>query len=60
LFIDGLGVLSFLGNYGGGLGVLPKYGDLVIVSAFSLLVFWIATRDRLPDAEAAELLRTAA
>jgi hypothetical protein len=40
--------------------VLPKYGDLVIVSAFSLLVFWIATRDRLPDAEAAELLRTAA
>ncbi len=28
LFIDGLGAISYLGNYGGGLGVLPKYGDL--------------------------------
>jgi amino acid transporter len=57
LFIDGLGVLSFLGNYGGGLGVLPKYGDLAIVSAFSLAVFWIAVRDRLADGEAAALVR---
>lgn len=59
LFIDGLGVLSFVGNFGGGLGLLPKYGDLVIVSAFSLLVFSIAIRDRLPDAETQELLRSA-
>ena len=58
LFIDGLGVLSFLGNYGGGMGVLPKYGDLLIVSGFSLVVFWIATRDRLPDAETQALLKS--
>ncbi|MFN3623696.1 MAG: APC family permease [Hyphomicrobium sp.] len=59
LFIDGLGVLSFVGNYGGGLGLLPKYGDLAIVAAFSLLVFWIAIRDRLPDAETDALLKSA-
>lgn len=57
LFIDGLGALSFLGNYGGGLGVLPKYGDLLIVSAFSLGVFALSVRDRLPDAETAAMLR---
>ncbi len=59
LFIDGLGALSFLGNYGDGLGVLPKYGDIVIVSAFSLFVFWLAVRDRLPDAETKALIATA-
>jgi hypothetical protein len=57
LFVDGL---SYLGNFGGGLGLLPKYIDLLIVSGFSLFVFWVAVRDRLPDAETAELVRTAA
>lgn len=60
LFIDGLGALSFLGNYGGGLGVRPKYGDLLIVSTFSLGVFARSVRDRLPDAETASMLRSAA
>jgi amino acid transporter len=58
LFIDGLGVISFLGNYGGGIGVLPKYGDLVIVSAFSLFVFWVAIHDRLSNEETAALLKS--
>ena len=57
LFIDGLGAISFLGNYGGGLGVIPKYVDLLVVGGFSLFV---AVRDRLPDAETAALLKTAA
>ena len=60
LFIDGLGAISFLGNYGGGLGAIPKYVDLLVVGAFSLFVFWFAVRDRLPDAETAALLKTAA
>jgi amino acid transporter len=60
LFIDGLGVLSFLGNYGGGLGALPKYGDLLIVSAFSLFTFWVATHDRLRDCETQALLEPSA
>jgi amino acid transporter len=60
LFVNGLGTLSYLGNFGGGLGLLPKYGDLLIVSAFSLFVFWVAIRDRLPDAETAKLLKSAA
>jgi amino acid transporter len=59
LFIDGLGVISFLGNYGGGLGVIPKYVDLVIVGGFSLGVFALATRDRLPDAQTVALLQSA-
>ena len=57
LFIDGLGLISFVGNYGGGLGLLPRYGDLIIVSAFSLAVFCIAVRDRLPDAQTAALMQ---
>jgi hypothetical protein len=60
LFIDGLGAISFLGNYGDGLGVIPKYLDLLVVSAFSLFVFWFAVRDRLPATETAELVKMAA
>jgi amino acid transporter len=60
LFIDGLGAISYTGNYGGGLGILPKYVDLLAVCAFSLAVFWFAVRDRLPDAETAALLKSAA
>jgi amino acid transporter len=59
LFIDGLGLISFVGNYGGGLGLLPKYGDLIIVSTFSLAVFCIAVRDRLPDGQTAALMQKA-
>jgi len=33
--------------------------DLLIASAFSLLVFWVTVRDRLPDAETAELVGSA-
>jgi amino acid transporter len=57
LFINGLGVLSLIGNFGGGLGLIPKYVDLVVVSSFSLLTFWIAMRDRLPAAQTKALLK---
>jgi amino acid transporter len=60
LFIDGLGAISYTGNYGGGLGLLPKYGDLLVVSAFSLFVFWFAVRDRLSDADTVALIKSAA
>ncbi len=60
LFINGLGVLSLVGNFGGGLGLLPKYGDLAIVGLFSLAVFFIAMRDRLPNSETQRLLNEAA
>ena len=59
LFINGLGVLSLVGNFGGGLGLLPKYGDLGIVGLFSLAVFFIAIRDRLPNSETQRLLNEA-
>jgi len=59
LFIGGLAAISFLGNYGGGLGVLPKYGDLLIVGGFSLLVFRVAVNDRLPSSETEAMIRSA-
>ena len=60
LFIDGLGAISYSGNYGGGLGILPKYVDLFVVGAFSLAVFWVAVRNRLSDAETDALIKSAA
>ena len=59
LFISGLAAISYAGNYGNGLGLFPSGVDLLIVSAFSLAVFGVAIRDRLTDAEAAALLKTA-
>jgi amino acid transporter len=59
LFIAGLAAVSYAGNYGNGLDLFPSGVDLLIVSAFSLAVFWVAIRDRLSNAETGELLKTA-
>ena len=42
------------------LEICPDKLDLLVVGAFSLFAFWVAVRDRLPDAETAALLKTAA
>ena len=44
----GIGVISYLGNFGGGLGVIPLGWDLVACVALALGVFWHAYRCRLP------------
>ena len=44
----GLAALSYLGNYGNGLGVVPDGFDLAILTLFSLAIFWLALKLRLP------------
>ena len=43
----GLAALSYLGNYGNGLGIVPDGLDLAILAMFSLAIFRLALRLRL-------------
>jgi amino acid transporter len=56
LFVGGLALVSYVGNYGHGLGLLHHGLDMIVVAVFSLAVFSIALITRLDDAEAAALL----
>ncbi len=47
-YLVGLGVLSYLGNFGGGIGVIPFGWDLLAGVALGLASFAHAYRDRLP------------
>lgn len=51
IFVAGLAAFSYLGNYGNGLGLLPHGIDLLLIAAFSLPVFWLGVKTRLPDKE---------
>jgi len=55
-YLIGLAVISYLGTFGGGLGVLSQIGSLVIITIFSLAIFWLAVKLRLPDADAKRLI----
>ncbi len=46
----GLAVISLLGQYGDGLGVLPEGIDLLVVALFSLAIFFLGVRMALPKA----------
>ena len=56
LFVAGLALVSYTGNYGNGLGLLRHGLDMVIVAVLSLAVFWLALKTRLGDAETAAML----
>ncbi|WP_136658249.1 APC family permease [Nitratireductor sp. XY-223] len=43
-----LALVSWLGNFGGGLGVIPVYTDSVLIVAVSLSIFRVAVRNPLP------------
>jgi amino acid transporter len=58
-YLSGLGVISWLGNYGNGLGVLAHGVDLVLIVILSLVIFRWAVKLRLPDAETRRLLNGA-
>lgn len=47
-YLLGMGLLSFAGDFGGGMGWIPFGWDLLIVSIFSLVIFVYAVRSRLP------------
>ena len=44
----GLAVISLLGQYGDGMGVLPEWIDLLVVAVFSIAIFFLGVRVSLP------------
>ncbi len=46
-YYAGLALISYLGNYGKGLGLIPDVVDMAVLTGFSLGVFWLAIRLRL-------------
>ena len=53
-YLAGMALLSFLGQFGGGRAVLPFWWDMVVVAAFSLVIYALAIHFRLPDAKVDE------
>lgn len=41
-YLIGVGVISYLGSFGGGIGVLPFGWDFLAVGCFSIFLFWLA------------------
>jgi amino acid transporter len=56
LFIAGLAVISYTGNYGNGLGLLRHGSDIALVVALSLGAFQLAMRMRLSAGRTAALM----
>ncbi|HEV3360275.1 MAG TPA: APC family permease [Pseudonocardiaceae bacterium] len=55
-WLAGLGVISWLGQYGSGLAVIPDWVDLGVVAVWSLLVFYVAVAMALPSNRVAAAL----
>ena len=51
LYFVGMGIFSYYGNFGGGKGDLPFGMDMVYVAIFSIVIFFIAVSQRLPNTE---------
>lgn len=58
-YYAGLAAVSYLGNYGGGLGVLPHGIDMAIIALLSLFILWLAVRQRLAPEIVTGLIATA-
>ena len=50
-YLSGLCLISYLGSFGGGLGVIPFGWDIVVVSVFSISIYWIAVKGCLSTAQ---------
>jgi amino acid transporter len=59
IFIAGLALISWTGNYGNGLGLLHHGLDMALVALLSLACFRLSIGQRLSDAETARLLSRA-
>ncbi|MCH7927739.1 MAG: hypothetical protein IID03_07115 [Candidatus Dadabacteria bacterium] len=55
-YIFGLGLISYLGSYGKGLGLLSEGLAMAIIAIFSLAIFVLALKLRLPDEQARSLV----
>lgn len=53
----GLAIISLLGQYGDGLGVLPEWIDMLVVAIFSIAIFFLGVRMSLPQARVHETMR---
>jgi amino acid transporter len=47
-YLAGMALISYLGQFSGGRDVIPFYWDLAVVAAWSLIVYFVALRLRLP------------
>lgn len=52
-YIIGTLLISYLGNFGGGLGIIKFGWDFLVIAVFSILIVWIATEFKC-DSDAAE------
>ena len=59
LFLASLAFISWLGNYGHGLGIIPTGVDLAVAAVLSLACFWLALRTRLPNDQAEAFIEEA-
>ena len=55
VFVAGLAVISYAGNYGNGLKLLPHGLDMVLITLLSLGAFRLALKTRLCDADCAAM-----
>lgn len=55
-YILGIGLISYLGSYGKGKGLLNELEAMMIIAVLSLVIFVLAIKVRLPDDEAKKLL----
>jgi len=53
-YVIGLGLLSYLGDFGGGLGVIPFGWDAAAAAVLSISVFYLASWCRLPNEQTRE------
>jgi amino acid transporter len=54
VYLTGMAIFSYLGNYGGGKGILPMDWDILAIALFSLIILFWSWKSRLP-VEKAEL-----
>lgn len=58
-YFAAMGIISWLGNFGGGLGVIPAGLDMLAIAVVSLAVFWLAIRTELPRGVTRRLIAAA-
>ena len=43
-YLGGMAIISWMGSFGGGAGILPFGWDIVVISVFSVAIYWIAVK----------------
>ena len=56
-YLIGMTVISYFGGFGGGRGDLPLWWDLLVLTVFSVAIYYLAMARRLPAARVDEYVR---